>query len=230
MVGGFLMTHSPAKGEEKDKLTVLNVGDVGLGFVVEGTYSRYVITAVSCLPCSSDRDWYDPDERDKYYKPTRLDHAVESVFKGFERLGHVLRPPIPEPQCWPPLSWHSRKHPIPRLLAPFGKKPAVAAQCIFLDPISGLAVLESPRYSEYRGHEEGKAFEALMASVSPLRVSDVASSSKRNDEESDEWHEWREATVWLRLRTGEPLICTATYLKETPHENLLISENIPYGS
>lgn len=145
-------------------------------------------------------------------------------------MGHVLRPPIPEPQCWPPLSWHSRKHPIPRLLAPFGKKPAVAAQCIFLDPISGLAVLESPRYSEYRGHEEGKAFEALMASVSPLRVSDVASSSKRNDEESDEWHEWREATVWLRLRTGEPLICTATYLKETPHENLLISENIPYGS
>jgi hypothetical protein len=54
------------------------------------------------------------------------------------------------------------------LLGPLGKKPTVWAECLFVDPISDLAVLGSPDKQELS--DQADAYEALTEAAMPLSI------------------------------------------------------------
>jgi hypothetical protein len=60
-----------------------------------------------------------------------------------------------------PLS-HGGDKPYPRLLGKLGERPEVSALCLFLDPITDIAVLSSPG-----DYDREDAYQALTTSVSP---------------------------------------------------------------
>ena len=57
------------------------------------------------------------------------------------------------------------------LLAKLGEKPSIAAECLFVDPVSDLAVLAPPD-DEVLPDEAG-AYEALVDATMPLRISEM---------------------------------------------------------
>ena len=93
-----------------------------------------------------------------------------------------------------------------KLLGPLGKKkPAISAECVFVDPIRDIAVLASPDGSEFP--DEAEAYDQLVfQELSALRVGDLPESfstwngMKRNE---------RLATVWLLHLDNEWLRCSA---------------------
>jgi hypothetical protein len=56
------------------------------------------------------------------------------------------------------------------LLAPLGQKPAVMAECLFVDPISDLAILGQP--DEQACFEEADAYDALVEGRPALKISE----------------------------------------------------------
>jgi hypothetical protein len=93
----------------------------------------------------------------------------------------------------------------PDLLGRIGREPHVSASCLFLDPISDIAILSSPGGEISK--ERVDAYEALTASVVPLQISDAKSWSNATGEE------WRnaEVPVWVLLPSGELVSCKVEY-------------------
>jgi len=58
-----------------------------------------------------------------------------------------------------------------RLLGAVGKRSRVWAECLFVDPVADIAVFGSPDNQELA--REAEAYEALMRSVTPLRVTEM---------------------------------------------------------
>jgi hypothetical protein len=56
-----------------------------------------------------------------------------------------------------------------KLLAPLGQKPAVIAQCLFVDPISDLAILGQPDNEVFE--EAAAAYNALVQGRPALKIS-----------------------------------------------------------
>jgi hypothetical protein len=77
-----------------------------------------------------------------------------------------------------------------KLLGEIGKKPTVWAQCLFVDPISDIAVLGPPDYCQELS-DQWKEYEQLMKLLSPLSVDDVHNTQ-----------------AWLRNLKGEWFPCT----------------------
>jgi hypothetical protein len=97
---------------------MVTVGE-GRGFVVEGKYQRYVVTAAHCLP-----------------------HLPEAC--SFD--DHIYR----------------------SLLGPLGGEATVWTECLFADPIAGLAVLGSPDDQEL--WQRAEAYEALVGDATPFSI------------------------------------------------------------
>ncbi len=94
-----------------------------------------------------------------------------------------------------------------KLLGPLGDKPAISAECVFVDPTRDIAVLASPDGGEFP--DEAEAYDQLVFhESSALRVGDLPESSStwvRNRMKRNE----RLATVWLLHLDNEWLHCSA---------------------
>jgi hypothetical protein len=64
----------------------------------------------------------------------------------------------------------------PDLLGPLGQTPTVWAQCLFVDPVSDLAVLASPDNQAL--FDQWQAYQNLLKSVSPFPASDAPSEGQ----------------------------------------------------
>ena len=97
-------------------------------------------------------------------------------------LGHPERIVITAAHCLPHLPPpHPASYLMERtygaLLGPLRGKQTVSAECLFVDPISDIAVLGSPDNQEL--HEEAAAYEKLT-DVTPLPVADAPKQGTRN--------------------------------------------------
>jgi hypothetical protein len=63
---------------------------------------------------------------------------------------------------------HTEERTFARLLGPITGEPTVWAECLFVDPVSDLAVLGSPDGQAL--YEEAEAYEALVDAVVPLPI------------------------------------------------------------
>src|SRR4051794_31743713 len=75
--------------------------------------------------------------------------------------------------------------------------PAVWAECVFVDPISDLAVLGPPDGQDL--FEEARSYEALVERAAPLKISDAPESGP----------------AWLFSREGNWFRCTASHRGRT---------------
>jgi hypothetical protein len=88
------------------------------------------------------------------------------------------RPVITAAHCLPTLpatenaAVFSDESTYPDLLGPLGQTPTVWAQCLFVDPVSDLAVLASPDNQAL--FDQWEAYQNLLKSVSPFPVSDAS--------------------------------------------------------
>jgi hypothetical protein len=57
------------------------------------------------------------------------------------------------------------------LLGPLGQERSVWAECLFVDPVSDIAVLGAPSHDDLR--EQSAAYEALVMGSRPLRIADA---------------------------------------------------------
>jgi hypothetical protein len=57
------------------------------------------------------------------------------------------------------------------LLAPLGEQPAIAAECLFCDPIGDIAVLGSPDRQQPELYEDSNKYDALVDAVTPFKFS-----------------------------------------------------------
>ena len=93
--------------------------------------------------------------------------VVASKLQRWGRLvitaGHCL-PRLPPSHTGSDL----KKRTYKRLLGPLGAKPTVWAECLFVDPISDLAVLGAPDSQALC--DKNKEYEALTRAVTPLRI------------------------------------------------------------
>ncbi len=74
------------------------------------------------------------------------------------------------------------------LLAPLGQPPAVTTECLFVDPVSDIAVLGPPDNQEL--WEECEAYCALLETAEPLTIADA-----KSDESG--WLIWLDGT-WFQ--------------------------------
>jgi hypothetical protein len=85
---------------------------------------------------------------------------------------HPRRVIVTAAHCLPGLPpAHSAAHTWERtwkLLAPLGAKPAVLAECLFVDPIGDVAVLGTPDTEQLP--DEAEAYDALVDSVRPFKI------------------------------------------------------------
>lgn len=58
-----------------------------------------------------------------------------------------------------------------KLVGPLGKKPTIAAECYFVDPVADVAVLGSPDDQELS--EDADAFDELVEAATPLPIADL---------------------------------------------------------
>ena len=96
------------------------------------------------------------------------------------------------------------------LLGPLGQEPTVWAECLFVDPIGDIAVLGLPDDQEL--YDKCHTYEALMQSITPLRIADVR----------------EEASAHLLSLDGEWFRCKAQsvcggppFVSPTPSKNLV---------
>jgi hypothetical protein len=79
--------------------------------------------------------------------------------------------------CLPPLKynplapWDQWEWTFPNVLAPLGEKPSVMVECLFVDPVSDLAVLGAPDSQELSA--ECDAYEKMMESAAVLSIAPV---------------------------------------------------------
>ena len=66
---------------------------------------------------------------------------------------------------------------FPSLLGPLGGEQTVWAECIFVDPISDIAVLRCPDGQELS--EEAERFEELVDPIQPLPIGDIPDAPSR---------------------------------------------------
>jgi hypothetical protein len=110
------------------------------------------------------------------------------------------------------------------VLGPLDQKPTVWAECLFADPIAGIAVLGEPDAGSWS--KESKAYDELVEPIPPLKsiaslrsVEQVKSALRRNYVTplriADAPEEGR---AWLLSLEGEWFQCAVTYTKlfETP--------------
>jgi hypothetical protein len=179
------MTLSAAELGHLLKSATITVGD-GRGFVVQGTSDeyatgRYVVTAAWCLSHLTTTD------------VSRLGR-FDLILQAFVNPAAINTPP-PSP-LYSIQGALNAKRPV---LGVLGEKPTVCATCIFLDLKTGIVVMSS--------HQDREAYDALTASVAPLRLSDAAKWSRWIDDDKSE----AEAQVWLLSFTRYLIACTARY-------------------
>jgi hypothetical protein len=81
------------------------------------------------------------------------------------------------PPCHP---WsYTEEQTYKNLLAPLGAKPTVYAECLFADPIADIAVLGTPDNQVFS--DQANAYEALVASVTPLLIADAPKRGRRRE-------------------------------------------------
>jgi hypothetical protein len=187
--------------------TVISVGEFGRGFVVQGASGRYVITSAHRLPYSPTYHVYVPKE------PKKLEPLALRIMTVLDDPMAALGRPKPPPPEWPLDRWIGC--PCEHLLGKLGERPAVSAECLFLDPIAGLAVLGTPSCDH---EQEFNDYEALTNSVSPLQIADTAEWSHLIEEDRGDDGEplWlvREVPIWLLPLTGKLVPCTAQYVDD----------------
>jgi hypothetical protein len=66
---------------------------------------------------------------------------------------------------------HADERTYPKLLGPIGKRCSVWAECLFVDPVADIALLDSPDSQEL---SDEAAYDQLIETVTPLEVSDIA--------------------------------------------------------
>jgi hypothetical protein len=84
------------------------------------------------------------------------------------------------------------------LLAPLDQKPAVWAECLFVNPVADLAVLGSPNNQELWDHAD--AYEALVQAARPLAIANSPVNGR----------------AWLLSLEQKWFPCTAQYLADGP--------------
>jgi hypothetical protein len=103
----------------------------------------------------------------------RVKSAVLSVGdgRGFCVKAQGERIVVTAAHCLPSFPpCHLQERTYPKLLAPLGSEPTVWAECLFADPIADIAVLGSP---DSQGlFEQAENYEALVESVTPLKIAD----------------------------------------------------------
>jgi hypothetical protein len=110
--------------------------------------------------------------------------------RGFVVEGHGDRYVITAGHCLPHLPpclsfSGTEERTYPSLIGPLSAEPTVWAECLFVDPISDLAVLGPPDGQDF--YDEVEPWERLIDGGSPLRIGDVADG----------------ASVWLLGLDGE---------------------------
>jgi len=165
------------------------VGD-GCGFVVEGKSGRYVITAAGCLPVLS-------SEKTSNVRGFAL--VADRVLKAIADPGTIARPTPPDPTVLASLN-AALRYPFRCLLGLRHVEPTVSAQCIFLDAITGVAVLGSP------GGSENDAYRSFTNSVPPLPLCDAGKRIQRSYV-----HGEARVSVWTLSRTVALLPYSASY-------------------
>jgi hypothetical protein len=75
-----------------------------------------------------------------------------------------------------------------RLLGRIGEEPTISAECVFVDPVADLAVLESPDRDEFS--DEAKAYHALTEATLPLRIGKLSFTRAPGPA-------WAESEAWL---------------------------------
>src|SRR5580765_7423289 len=99
--------------------------------------------------------------------------------------GHCL-PHLPPAHPWS----HTEERTYPNLLGPLGLPPTIAAECMFVDPIADLAVLECPDGQVLC--DEAEAYEEFMEGRPALRIGTITEL----------------CTAWLLTLAGEWERCT----------------------
>lgn len=143
------------------KSAVITVGR-GRGFVVEGTFARYVVTPSWCLPRHEEDDRVKSKLEGFRLATDRLLWAAADPLRIFRN------PPTPNWADLPPYACRPMKKPIYKILGALGEKASLSASCVFVDPISDVAVLSSPGDCEYDDEDSSDHYVALTSSVSPL--------------------------------------------------------------
>jgi hypothetical protein len=102
--------------------------------------------------------------------------VVASKLQRWERLvitaGHCL-PRLPPSHT----GSHLEERTYERLLGPLDAKPTVWAECLFVDPISDLAVLGAPDSQALC--DRNKEYEALTRAMTPLRIAKAGEDTPR---------------------------------------------------
>jgi Trypsin-like peptidase domain len=65
----------------------------------------------------------------------------------------------------------------PKLLGPLGAEPTVWAECLFVNPVADIAVLDSPDGQVL--FEQAEAYEVLIANATPLAIADAPKMGRK---------------------------------------------------
>lgn len=182
---------------EQPQSNLITVGK-GYGFFVAGNSTKYIVTASDLLP------WHEEVEIPKLRGLKGLANRASRAAFNFSDIFKIPMPP--DVHALPPFIWRSFQGSIYNLIGPKGQKPTIAASCVFVDPISGLAVLSSPDGNDYDYAENFERYAELANSVQPLRISDVSTISQ-NIEDEDRY----EARVWMLSMAGDLVPYIASY-------------------
>jgi hypothetical protein len=93
---------------------------------------------------------------------------------------------------------HLHERTYQQLLAPIGAEPTVWAECLFVDPISDLAVLGPPDSQELS--DQWEQYDSLIEPLNPISVSDAPEETPAWLLSLDKW--WRQCMV---RQVGGPL-------------------------
>ena len=113
----------------------------GRGFVVEHEGHRYVITAAHCLT-----------------RPMMIWRDIDAGNEAAE-----LPPPVPA------MDWPERTY--PDLLGPLGGECRVYAECLFVDPVTDIAVLGQPESQELPNQAD--AYDELVEAGEALPIGEL---------------------------------------------------------
>ncbi len=110
----------------------------------------------------------------------KLDDVKKAILTVGDGRGFVIakdyrRPVITAGHCLPSLppshpasdTWETT---YPEIISPLGVKPSISAECIFVDPIADLAVLDEPDGQERYLCEQADAYPDLVDEIVPLKI------------------------------------------------------------
>jgi hypothetical protein len=123
-----------------------------------------------------------PDSGEKDISERQRRRARASVITVGDGHGFVVNDPqdtrlvVTAAHClpfFPPAdsASHLSKRTYERLLAPLGTKPAIWAECLFVDPIADMAVLGSPDDQELSN--EAGAYAELLQCATPISIAEA---------------------------------------------------------